>query len=482
MQAACPAAAVQVPAGGATSAATSAATTAAAESTSGSGETTAAETAENDAEWFGNADGTPVHLRFWGGVQPEYGYDEVCERFNEEYKDKGIDVEYVRYVNDSDGNLQLDIYLQGGGEVDVFMGYGGIGRLNKRIDANLVLDMADYLKAKDFDLIEELGAVNMQNYVRDTGEVYGFPTKYENGRWLLANVDMFEEAGVPVPYDGWTYSEFMDAIEKLTHGEGQNKVYGMCWSVNENGSGLGSVLGSVLSPYSTYADDECKVLNYDNPVWKEGFEMVKASLDNGWAISFEDEKTENLKVANSFLNGMCAMSLCVSQMRLVMDLEAYPHDFTTALIPAPVPDGEEYNTPYYRTHASVTGAGDLMCIASKTEHPDAAFEFALWYLTGGMAPVSKGGRIPLWKGFDKDQVVAMITENAGDAIDAQSLRNYLSIDNTQGVKTLSPEWDGQIDDIVKEEKEALFYGRQDVDTTIANIMSRGTAMIEELSK
>lgn len=415
-------------------------------------------------------------------MQPEYGYDEVCERFNEEYKDKGVDVEYVRYVNDSDGNLQLEVYLQGGGEVDVFMGYGGISRLNKRIDANLVLDMADYLKARDFDLVEQLGAVNMQNYIRETGEVYGFPTKYENGRWMLANVDMFEEAGVPVPYDGWTYSEFLDAIEKLTHGEGQDKVYGVCWSLNENASGLGSVLGSVLQPYAEYTDDDCKTLNYDNPVWKEGFQMVKTSLDNGWAISIEDEMTENLKVANSFLNGMCAMSLCIAQMRLVMDTESYPHDFSTALIPAPVPDGEEYNTPYYRMHANVTGAGDLMCIASKTEHPDAAFEFAMWYLTGGMAPVAKGGRIPLWTGFDQDEVVSMITENAGDAIDAQSLRNYLSIDNTQGVKSLSPEWDGQIGDVVEEEREALLYGRQDVDTTIANIMSRGSALIEELSK
>lgn len=55
-------------------------------------------------------------------------------------------------------------------------------------------------------------------------------------------------------------------------------------------------------------------------------------------------------------------------MRLCMDQENYPHDFVTALVPAPVPDDEQYNTEFYRTHAGTPGAGDLMCIAANTKY------------------------------------------------------------------------------------------------------------------
>ena len=61
---------------------------------------TAAATTEEtsgEKEWFGTDDGKTVTLQFWGGIQPEYGYDEIVENFNKEYADKGVQVEYNRY-------------------------------------------------------------------------------------------------------------------------------------------------------------------------------------------------------------------------------------------------------------------------------------------------------------------------------------------------------------------------------------------------
>ncbi len=48
-----------------------------------------------------------------------------------------------------------------------------------------------------------------------------------------------------------------------------------------------------------------------------------------------------LTVQSTFLEGKCAMFGIFSQLRLAMDTETYPHDFTTALIPFPVPS-EDY--------------------------------------------------------------------------------------------------------------------------------------------
>lgn len=437
------------------------------------GDTTVAE----DDDWLGTDDGKVITLRFWGGVQPEYGYDELVANFNAEYESRGLKVEYVRYVNDSAGNLQLETHLMAGGEVDMFMGYGGRSKMDARVESNLLLDMSDMLEEREFDLVKELGEANMANYNYDDGSVYGFPTKYENGKWMLINVDMFNDAGVEIPYDGWTYSEFLAAIEKLTKGEGQDKVYGVSYTLKQYIAGIKSILGSVLGANATYADADATKVNFDHAVWKAGFEMIKTSLDNGWAIPIEDEYSENMTVQNTFLAGKCAITTNVSQMRLCMDTAGNPHDFMTALIPAPVPDGEEYNTEFYRTHASTTGAGDLFCIAAKTKYPEQCMEFALWYVQGGMSPLAKGGRIPLWTGLDKTLVTDVLKENAEGTIDLDSMNAYLSIDNTKGVQSIVGKVDSEIGDVWKEEFEAMCYGRQTVDQTIANLVERCNELI-----
>lgn len=97
-----------------------------------------------------------ITLKLWGGVQPEYGYQELCDNFNKEYADKGIQVEYTRYVNDDNGNLQLETYLMGGDQIDIYMGYGGKTRLINRQEAGMAYDMTDYLTAHGFDPVEEL--------------------------------------------------------------------------------------------------------------------------------------------------------------------------------------------------------------------------------------------------------------------------------------------------------------------------------------
>ena len=84
-----------------------------------------------------------ITLKMWGGVQGEYGYDALVENFNKEFADKGIQVEYTRYVNNADGNLQLDTYLSAGSDIDIFMCYGGTTRYYNRVDAGLCLDLTE---------------------------------------------------------------------------------------------------------------------------------------------------------------------------------------------------------------------------------------------------------------------------------------------------------------------------------------------------
>ena len=45
-----------------------------------------------------------ITLRVWGGVPAEAGPQASIDLFNEAFKDKGIQAEYERFVNDDTGN------------------------------------------------------------------------------------------------------------------------------------------------------------------------------------------------------------------------------------------------------------------------------------------------------------------------------------------------------------------------------------------
>jgi multiple sugar transport system substrate-binding protein len=335
----------------------------------------------------------PVTLRLWGGVQPEYGYDAMAKNFDKEFAGKGIKMKYVRYVNDNNGNLQLDTYLASGGEVDIFMGYGGNARLIPRVKSGLILDMTDKLKDRGFDFIKELGANNVDGYLVD-GHAYALPTKYENGAWIFANVNRFKEAGVALPLKGWTYDEFRDACKKLTRGSGIDKKYGMYWGVTYDRNNAKAIMSGVLIPKTTYKDDAKTETNFTDPTWQKGLQlMVDTMRTDKSAISLEEEIGDKIGFANAYLNGKAAMSVGIVQLRIIKDLAQYPHDFMTALIPAPVPSKEHMDKA---DHSYRSGAGDLISVSSKTKYPDACIDAVVWYIKGGMAPLALGGRIPLW--------------------------------------------------------------------------------------
>lgn len=427
-----------------------------------------------DGEWYGNADGTPVTLKVWGGIQPEYGYNEAIENFNKEFKDKGIQAEYVRYVNNADGNLQVDTYLMSDGEIDVLVGYGAAYLLN-RAESGQLVNLTDMLKEANFDPAAELGTASMSQYWVDGDQVYGLPTIYSNNRWMMVNVDLFEEAGLKVPYDGWTYDEFLTAAEKLTKGEGLDKTYGMMWCINQDMNGALGVVGSTLGQLSYYKNADGTETNFDDAAWAEGMDLIKTTMDKGYAYGLDDEISESLTFANTFLEGKSAMSLTISQLRLILDTDTYPHDFKTALVPGPVMD-ESYITDEYKYHSNYSGTNDLISIAKSTDHPEACFQFLLWYVTGGMAPLAGYGRIPLWSGFDASVITTLLADK-GDVIDLDSLTNYLGIDKSAALVAPKLNAYNEIDAVIKEECQNILLGQSTVEAGLASAKSRADALL-----
>lgn len=430
---------------------------------------------ENAGEWYGNGDGTPVTLKVWGGIQPEYGYDQAIANFNEEFKDKGIQAEYVRYVNNADGNLQVDTYLMSEGEIDVLVGYGAEYLLN-RAESDQLLNLTEMLNEAGFDSVKEMGAASMSQYWVDGDQIYGIPTIYSNNRWMMVNVDLFEQAGLEVPYDGWTYDEFLAAAEKLTTGEGLDKTYGVMWCFNSAMVQSLGLIGSTLGQQAYYKNLEGTETNFDNEAWVKGMSMVKSTVDNGWAYGLDDEVSESLTFANTFLEGKAAISMNISQLRLILDTETYPHDFKTAMVPGPVLD-ESYMTDEYKYHNNYSGTNDLISIAKGTEHPEACFQFLLWYVTGGMAPLAEYGRIPLWSGFDAS-VITNLLAGKGDTMDLKSLENYLNIDKSAALTSPKLNAYTQIDAVLQEEYQNILLGQSSVEEAMTSAKTRADQLLK----
>ena len=419
-----------------------------------------------------------VTLQMWGGVQGEYGYDALVEAFNSEFADKGIQVEYTRYVNNDDGNLQLDTYLSAGSDIDIFMCYGGTTKYYNRVDAGLCLDLTDELASRGFDPAKELGATNVAPYAID-GRFYAMPTKTDNKAWMMVNADMFKEAGIDLPLEGWTYAEFMDACQKLTKGEGLDKTSAVRFCFADTKDYLRAGMGSPLGINSIYKDG-AKETNFDSEVWQNGIQMLCDAVEAGYAYGWDDEVADDVSFANSFLEGKCAMSLGVANIRVARDLETYPHDFQTALVPFPVPD-ESYMDR--ADHGIMSDAGDLIVVNSKTKYPQECIDFIVWYIQGGMAPLASGGRIPLWSGFDKSSIVDAVNEGTTDAIpggafNEDSLKAYLSIGVGFDEAVLVTEKDAEVETIFDEELQAIMYGQKSVEQGLADMKSRSDALLK----
>ena len=416
-----------------------------------------------------------ITLQFWGGVQGEYGYDALVENFNKEFADKGIQIEYTRYVNDADGNLQLDTYLSGGDNIDIFMSYGGNSRYNDRMAAGLYLPLSEGLKARGFDPVEELGENNIAGYRRD-GEFYAMPTKTDNQGWLMVNVEMFQEAGLEIPINGWTFSEYLDACKKLTKGEGADKTYAVFYELSNTTGYVRAGLWSPMGTHRIYKDDAATETNFTDPTWINGLQLIKDTMDQGYAYKMDEAKADGLSFTNTYLEGKCAMALSIANMRLVRDLETYPHDFTTALVPFPIPDNADKSLA---KHPYSSGAGDLICINSKTKYPEECLDFIVWYIKGGMAPLAAGGRIPLWKGFDSSLVAVAMNEGAEGAFMPESIASYLGAGEGRpaGNFPTTPN-DGKIQTIFDEEFEAIMYGQKTVEQGMTDAKTRADALLK----
>lgn len=407
-----------------------------------------------------------VTLRFWGGVPAESGPQASVDLFNELYKDKGIQVEYERFVNDDTGNLKLETNLLSGDGVDIYVTYTP-NVMAKRAEGNMALDLTPLIERDGFDLVKYGGSLMESYYIN--GIPYSVPTKLDQ-YGIVINKDMFDEAGIPIPTE-WTFDEFREIAKKLTHGEGQDKVYGMFWNSQQDLTYIFDYFcvqtlgGDVL-----YKNE--KESNFTDPVIVSAVELVNNMMNvDKSSPTHADSVTQKLSQEGVFLAGKSAMTIGPWMVRSIKDTDNYPHDFVTAFAPYPVISEDQRNW-------TQGGYGDMLCINPKSEHIDEAWEFVKWYATEGMLPVVKGGRVPCFNTYDPAEVAAAFLEGGEELLDSATTEKVLIKPADNYAAPSITVHSGELERIATEEMENILIGKKTPAEGMADAKARADEILQ----
>lgn len=414
-----------------------------------------------------SAGNEPVVLQWWGTFQEQQGPDQVCEAFNK--LDPNIQVQYTRYVNDDAGNTKLDVTLMADSSVDVFLTMNDV-LMKKRIDSGFTFPLDDLLSEQSMD---------MQTYYGDTakqlmvdGHYHYMPAKRITST-ILYNQRMFDEAGVAYPEPNWTYEEFLDAAQKLTRGEGQEKVYGYMFPGYDAGQPALRMLEAELGLNWMYTEDG-QHANIDRPEVRDALEKYLDRVEKGIEPSYVDVTTQKMEPANMLLTEKAAMIFGDWCVRNVKDLKTYPHDFKVgfATMPRLNPDQKENYT---------TSLTDCMSISAKSEHHKEAMKFVKWYIEEGMDYVAPFARIPASATYDEEKMVDLLFGDQMDLFDEESAKSVYLKGTDFSIRT-NLTAATEINTILTEEFSKAFAGVQSVDETIAKAQERAEEKVAEALK
>lgn len=247
------------------------------------------------------------------------------------------------------GNTMPDVWLQ---ENAVILGYGERG---------VAEDLSSYIERdlKADEYIDGLFAAKTAD-----GKVWGVPHGI-NPIALAYNKTVFEEAGVPLPTDEWTYADLIDTAKRLTNKD--KDIYGFVGSYS---------ITQGWFPWIKQAGGQALDESKSKAMFTEaqtitGLNQLVAGVKEGYFTN-PDFLTVNGGEQPTFAGGKAAMYFMQYSSQVTMNSDFPDTDWDVVKIPLSV-DGKRY-VPM------VTNSW-LISSRAKQESKDAAWAFLKYYLS-----------------------------------------------------------------------------------------------------
>ncbi len=396
----------------------------------------------------GNTDGsgtpsgevTELLLLLVGGPEEIAGYERMATAFEADNPDLDLVISPVARQDDLLGRLSTS--MSAGSPPDLFLinfrKYGQYAEVGALAPVQPYLDASDVLSEDDF-VDPPLDAFRF-----DGTELTCQPQNVSSLA-VYVNVDLFEAAGIPLPHDGWTFSEFRAAAAAMTgdgtYGLGTEpsliRVAPFVWS---NG---GEVVDDPDTPTRLTLDD--------GPAREALDDFLDLALVDGVVPPEAEELSEDAE--SRFIRGGLGMYLNSRKSTPILrTIDGFEWD----VVPLPVADdGGEAVTMLH---------SDAYCISAGTGNEAAAWrviEFAM---------SDRGQEILAESGRTVPSRISVLESPAFLEPDLPPASAQVFADNARIARATPhvPEWaavEKAADDIL----EAIFYGRIDRETGIARL-------------
>lgn len=354
----------------------------------------------------------PVTISFWAAWSLEAGMADMVAEFEQAHPE--IHVEYVKYANNDEGNIAVDVALMAGDSIDMIINYG-LKRLVPRSEKGLFEPLNAYAERTGYDVYQENGD---PTFFID-GQYFGLPVGGEE-TVVAINGYYLDQAGLPLPDADWTTEEYLAYARAMTSGDGASKVYGNASNHNLNAVWTKNAQ-SILGPNYWYKEDGTS--NFDDPAFLKSLELVLTMEREGLSYPYTEYLSTGVNNFNVFATGKAAMSITGnSVIRTVVNAETVPEGFKCYFAKLPTVPGESNYLQGINPFDYLS-----MCANIPEEKKEACWTFMQWLATEGNIWLASVAHIPSWKQVDKDAVVDKLLGSAASRgrIDEESLKRIV---------------------------------------------------------
>ena len=309
-------------------------------------------------------DGEQITLRMaWWGSQTRHDITvEVIEMYENDHPN--IDIEYEFFSFD-DYFTKLKTLVASDQVWDIFQ-LGG--------NFPMYLD-----KIYPIDEFIESGVVDVSKiseaYLQITQDTDGRQLGLSNGLntyGIAYDVDMFNDANIPLPEAGWTWDDFAAAARAIHDNTGHFGVSGLASS--EFIAGCSTYIGQhgKVGEYGFF-NLELTGMGFDDPSMLTPYIQMKADLIKEGAAPDAGAEAEITNIENDFLvTGEAGMTWCsINQFPTIYDIcQAEGRTLALAPLPRVTPDGPS---------GIVIQSSQMLCVSQDSEHKQAAAEFISWF-------------------------------------------------------------------------------------------------------
>ncbi len=397
-----------------------------------------------------------VSVLYWGNPEEK----EIVDRQVEEFEALHPDIK-VQRIHTSAFDSKLKTMLAAGDPPDVFyLNPQNVTRLGK---LDLIEPLDGYLERDPQVWFDDfypqlLDTFRFNGTRTGDGLLYGLPKDFTTTA-MYVNVDLFQRAGVEVPYDGWTWDEFEEASRKIA--ALGDRIYGVHF--NTWPAVLRGMIWNVGGEYfGTDADGNIDFGNVtlDSPEARQTMELIRRMrLDDQTAFNATGIGREG---GTEFLTGKVGMIGPVG--RWMTPTYRTITDFTVDVVPLPHTPGVEPRNPAFATAWS---------ISASSREKEAAWQL-LKFLAGpeGQREIGeKGLAVPAMKSVAESSAF----HKEGD-VPANSMLFVRLVDSTWiAPDPEQPEWERIV---TEESSAALQVGSKTVPQAAAAIKQRWADELE----